>query len=172
MKVNFFLDLELTIFQSWYDPCYITANCDYIAEQIKRFDPKDVNVIIWSFAIDGMRDMDTFERLHKKNVEDKIGFKVKLVVPMQRMVQDICLANGLSFDTIDFSSVYTKDWSFTKWALQKRQGALNVLFDDTVRSQLVVDQDSKTVCQLINVNKPKCVLSQERALELLGVFDA
>jgi hypothetical protein len=57
-------------------------------------------VIIWSFAIDGMRDMDTFERLHRKNVEDKIGFKVKLVVPMQRMVQDICLANGLSFDTI------------------------------------------------------------------------
>jgi hypothetical protein len=47
-----------------------------------------------------------------------------------------------------------------------------VLFDDTVRSQLVVDQDSKTVCQLININKPKRVLSQERALELLGVFDA
>jgi hypothetical protein len=153
MNTKIFLDLELTIVESWTDPTLV--NVDKIRATLEKFGVTEVG--IFSFAIWDDGDVsDFYKRKLNTLIETALGVKISQILTIPEIAKVVFWKTGLMMDVPEFISTWGKPRAFIDWVLMghgKECAHTNfILIDDVVQNITTHDRDRDITVTLINVN--------------------
>jgi hypothetical protein len=146
MKV--FLDLEDTVIDNWHvgNP----VNIEPVRFFLKLSDVTEVD--IFSFAVWFDHDVADFNKRHKDMLEDLLKVKVAGIPTVDEMMRFDQGLTGIHFENVtEFISLRGKHNAFVNWCLHREAGQHSVLIDDIVPNRVIIDFDTKTKIESINV---------------------
>lgn len=123
-------DLEKTIVEEWEKPFII--NEGKIREIIEKIDVRSIS--IFSFAVYNEKDIATFNRIIKPNIEKTFNVTIENIPTYQDILNTIKNGyKGTHFDEEDFHAFWTKGRAFIDYIrFSTFNKGSHILFDDMV----------------------------------------
>lgn len=144
-----FFDLEETIITDFRCPKII--NADKVKDFLKFNNIREVG--IFSAAIWTEREKNIFQRPDFKDwLEDVFGFKIVMAPSMQDVMNEILWKTGTLWDLSEFIAVWGKSRAFQDYCRLIHHNKNCFLIDDVVPNEVILNRDSRTVIELINID--------------------
>lgn len=155
--MNVFLDLEKTIIEDWTDHTLLIDNIKKIKKQLNNIDIKTLN--IFSMAITSDKDIETFNRLIRKDIEKLFNIKIKSIIKIDnKFVENMAKLENIPFFETDFmTDIFQrnpKEELFEIFIKHNFKNEASILFDDMVsnskkqifdNSPLEINENSTTI---------------------------
>lgn len=149
MKPVVFVDLELTLIESWHNP--ILCNVQKLTNWFKANDVKDVH--LFSFAVWNEKDKQDFKNDFQDFLQQAFDINFVSVPSVEDFQKVDTKVTGLHFDSLtDFISIRGKVGAFQSWCkhhFQKDNTCF--LFDDVVPNCTIEDHDNRLTLHFVNV---------------------
>ena len=148
-----FLDLEETVVDSWQSQRLVNIGAVKSFLQNNSFDEVDV----FSFAVWNNDDVAVFNRDLKPVLNRALNVNLKDCPSVPDVMKADTKLTGVQWhnDVTEFIQVRGKFTAFLNWCKLNHPNDNCVLLDDMVPNVTVVDRDTGTVIQFVNVNKIK-----------------
>lgn len=154
--MKFYIDLEQTIIDDWNSGKII--NRDKVNDFIRLNRIQELSV--FSFAIHNHDDAKYFEKVYLQFLQNVFEVKIKSVIRMDSLTEEICKAYKSDF--IDIHEMLTKQQTFIEFALRNFKSETVVLLDDLVMNMTMLNHDLDLEIILVNVNSPLGLIKSQR----------
>jgi hypothetical protein len=146
MKV--FLDLEDTVIDNWHSGTPV--NIPEVKFFLKLSDVSEVS--LFSFAVWDEGDRFDFQKRLQPMLERELDVRFTQLLTCHDMMRSDKFFTQIHFEDLrEFIAMRGKNDAFVNWCLANEQGEHSVLVDDIVPNRVMVDFDSKTKIETINV---------------------
>lgn len=150
-----FLDLEDTVIDNWTSGNAV--NTVRVRNIIKAVRPTEVR--LFSYAVYNKSDVDTFNTIYRKWLEDLLGIKFEDEVFCVDDLFQMCKRDGVFYESIhDCMSLLGKAHGFQRFIEMSPEykDCVITLVDDVVTNKTFLYHDRNMTINYIDVNKPAC----------------
>lgn len=148
-KKVLFLDLEETVIKSWDNPELI--NVDKIKNFIKKISPDEINIL--SVAIWCNSDVEIFMERYKGVIEKALAIRMNKVYAMSDFIKQSSWGNCSFESRMESMMVVGKFRIFEDFCERNLPKTFCLLIDDNCPSKIIVNMDTETTINLVNVDK-------------------
>lgn len=141
--IEIFFDLEETLINDFEEG--FIRNLNPIKIFLENNNIKEIN--IFSFAIWNDDDLETFDKWHRKGIEDNFDIIIKDVFTVENIAKEILKLTGLSLEVTEVITMFGKEKSFMDF-VKSKNFSKSVLVDDMIETGLFLRKNS---CKFINV---------------------
>lgn len=150
-KPVIFIDLEDTVINNWHDGQLLTHGVYKIQQILEKEYPRVTDLNIWSYAIWNNDDLDRFNKIYRKWLEEVFGMNIDLVFSVHQIRNLIYSYEHIEYeDRNEFMQMNGKFLSFMKYG-QLYKDRDFVLFDDLVPNSLLTFHDLNTTIRTIKI---------------------